>query len=89
MSKKKPTPSPVKSSEKPKQVLAKIMSDFLGNDERRLLFRKIKNKVYLFVINSKSIKKIAISEKPKTYVMEEFENLGAFLYKLNREMKKK
>lgn len=72
---------------RPKLMLAKIIFDFLGKDERILMFRKVKNKVYMFVINSKSLKKIPLKEKPKTYPMQEFENLGAFLYKLNREKK--
>lgn len=72
---------------RPQLMLTKIISDFLGKDERRIMFRKVKGVVYMFVINSKSIKKIHLKENPKTYPMKEFENLGAFLYKLNREKK--
>lgn len=73
----------------PRLMLMKSISDFLGKDERIIMFRKIKNKVFMYAINSKSFKKIPLKEKPKTYAIHEFENLGTFLYKLNREQKVK
>lgn len=69
----------------PRIMLAKTISDFCGKDERRLMFRTMNNRLYMFVINSKSIGKIHLKEKPKTYLIKNFENISVFLYKLNKE----
>lgn len=73
----------------PHITLADTISDFIGKDEKILMFRKIKGKLFLFVINTKKMGKIPLEEEPKTYPASEFENLGAFLYKLIQEEKKK
>lgn len=84
----KPKTKQNNTSHTPKLMLVKTIADFCGKDERRIMFRKVKNKLYMFVINSKTMGKVTLSEKPKTYPMKDFENLGAFLYKLNREKAK-
>lgn len=84
MEKSKPKPSK-KPSPAIKFTLANSISNFLGKDERMLLFRKIKGKAFMFVIKSKSFKKFSLKEKPEAYPIDKFENLGAFLYKLSRE----
>lgn len=81
--------NPIKkiNTPKPKLMLAQIIYDFLGKDEKIMMFKKHKNKVYMFVVNSKSLGKIISKEDPQVYPIDKFENLGMFLYKLNREKK--
>lgn len=78
----------ITTRKEPHVTLVKIISDFIGKDEKKLMFGKVKGKLFLFVFKSKTMGKIPLEEEPKAYPAKEFENFGAFLYKLNREEKK-
>lgn len=77
------------SNHEPSLMLNKIISDYLGKDEKILMFRKVKGKLYLFVAKSKSMGKIPLRQKPKAYLLNESENLWTFIYKLIQEENKK
>lgn len=81
-----PNPKATQTSDKPKRMLVKSIFDLIGNDNI-LMFKKVKGAEFMFIIKSKSMKKLPLKEKPIAYPMKDIENLGAFLYKLNREKK--
>lgn len=73
-------------------MLSKIISDYLGKDEKTIMFRKVKDKLYLFVVKSKAMGKIPLNQKPKAYPISQNENLWTLIYKLiqeEKQMKKK
>lgn len=79
----------ITNRKEPRITLVKTISDFCGNDKRVLMFKKVKGKLFLFIVDSKKEGKIPLKEEPKAYSSNEFENLGVFLYKLIQEEKKK
>lgn len=77
----KKTAKPVKRE----LIFSKVISDFLGKDERILMFRKDKNKTYAFIMKSSALQKIDIKEKPKAVLLKPNVNLGLLLQKLSTE----
>lgn len=66
-------------------ILSKVISNFLGKDERLLVFRKEKKKTYAFVIKSSDLIKIDTKKIPQSVQLKPNDNLGMFLQKLSAE----
>lgn len=79
----------IKTNTESSLMMSKIISDFIGKDEKILMFRKVKNKLYLFVVKSKAMGRIPLNQKPKAYPISQDENLWALISKLIKEEKKK
>lgn len=73
----------------PRITLVKTISDFCGKDKRALMFKNVKGKLHLFIIDTKAEGKIPLKHQPKSYIVSDTEPLGVFLYNLSKEQKQK